>query len=118
MFMFGGLSFALYSLTLSHINDVVPPGQSVSASAAFVFVTGVGAVVGPISVAWALATFGDAGFFWTLAAAHAAIGVIATYLIVTSDAVPTQEQRKYRPIPARASAIIVRVAKARHALLP
>ena len=42
MFVFGGLSYTMYSLALSHVIDVLPPGRAVTASSTNVFLTGVG----------------------------------------------------------------------------
>ncbi|MFQ5555005.1 MAG: MFS transporter [Acidimicrobiia bacterium] len=47
MFLIGGLTFPMYSLSLSHINDVIPRGQAVSASSIFVFVNRIGGDGGP-----------------------------------------------------------------------
>lgn len=112
MLLFGSVSYPMYSVALSHINDVVLPSQAVAASSLFVFVTGVGAIGGPLGAAFAIDTFGPAGFFMALAAVHGAVAIFAMLQISTSEApVPTEEQRPWRPFPARASAVIARVAR-------
>ena len=113
MFVFGGLTFPMYSLSLGHINDVLPRGQAIAASSIFVFIIGVGAVAGPLAAAVAMDLIGPVGFFWTLAAAHGLIGVFAAYRIAVHDAPPTDQQRPYRPFPARASAVIHRLGRPR-----
>jgi MFS family permease len=114
MFFFGGLTFPMYSLNLSHINDIIPEGHTVNASSLFVFITGLGAIAGPIVAAAVMSSpVDDAGFFWTLAAAHGALGVYAIYRMATSRGIPVASQKPYVPAPARASAVIMRLTKKR-----
>ncbi len=114
MFLFGGLTFPMYSITLSHISDVVGTNQAVSASALYVFVGGIGAILGPLVAAWALETVGASGFFIVMAMTHALVGVFALYQIAVVDPPISPEQQKpWIPMPARASAVVTRLTKAR-----
>lgn len=114
MLLFGSFSYPLYSVALSHINDVVSTNQAVAASSLFVFVTGLGAIAGPLLAAWALEAIGPSGFFVVLAFTHAAVAAFALVRISTRKApVSAQEQRPWKPFPARASAVIARLGKAR-----
>lgn len=114
MFFFGGLTFPMYSLGLSHINDVISSDQAVMASSLYVFVSGLGAIAGPLVAAYALDAIGAAGFWVMMAAAHAALAVYALYRVAAvDDAVSTEDQKPWRPFPARASAVLARVAKVR-----
>ncbi len=106
MFVFGGLTFPLYSLCLAHINDRLPAGNAVAVSAAFVFLTGLGAISGPLVAALAIEALGVDGFWWSLIVAHAAIAGFAVYRMVVRRDVPEVLQRAYAPIPARASALV------------
>jgi hypothetical protein len=60
-----------------------------------VLIGGVGAVLGPISVALAMARFGPNGFFWWLAVIHAAAGLFALYRMTRRPALPLAEQGPY-----------------------
>lgn len=114
MLVFGSFSYPLYSVALSHINDVVNPNQAVAASSLFVFVTGLGAIAGPLTAAVAIDWLGAVGFFTVLAVAHGAVGLFAVLRISTRAApVAPEEQRPWRPIPSRASGVIARLTKAR-----
>ncbi|MFQ5784336.1 MAG: MFS transporter [Alphaproteobacteria bacterium] len=90
--LFGGLSFPMYALCIAHTNDYLEPEQMVGASAGLVLAAGVGAMLGPFTAAQAMALFGPAGFFWFLAAAHAAIGVFAVWRMTEREACPLDEQ--------------------------
>ncbi len=105
-FGFGGLTFPLYSLCLAHINDRLPSGNAVAISSAFVFLTGLGAISGPLVAAAAIEALGDDGFWWSLIAAHALIAGFALYRMIVRRDVPEVLQRAYAPIPARASAVV------------
>jgi MFS family permease len=74
MFLLGGFSYTLYSLALSHVVDVLPPGEDVVGSVAVVFLYGVGAIIGPLGVSLAMGGIGPDGFFWAVAAVYAHIG--------------------------------------------
>ena len=114
--LFGGTSLPLYSLCVAHTNDHLARDQMVQASGTLVLIGGVGAVFGPISAAIAMQSFGPAGFFWWLAAIHAAIGLFALYRMTRRSALPRAEQGSYVAVAPRvspvASALYAEVAEA------
>ncbi len=114
MLLFGSFSYPLYSVALSHINDAISPNQAVAASSLFVFVTGLGAIAGPLLAAAAIDFMGPRGFFVVLAVTHGAVGLFALLRISTKRAtVSTSDQKPWRPFPARASAVVARLGKTR-----
>ncbi|MDH3306936.1 MAG: MFS transporter, partial [Acidimicrobiia bacterium] len=80
-FLYGGLAFPTYSLAISHINDVVPRDGFVGSAATFLFINGVGAIIGPIAVSGAMAWTGPTGYWWVLALFYAPVAVMAVYRI-------------------------------------
>lgn len=90
--VFGGLSFPMYALCIAHTNDFLEPGQMVAASASLMLVAGLGAVLGPVTASATMALAGAAGFFWCLAAVHAAIGGFAFWRMAKRAATPLDEQ--------------------------
>ena len=114
MFFLGGLTFPLYSVVLSHINDVISYSQVVAASSLYVFVSGLGAILGPLLAAVAIDRIGVAGFFVVIGGAHAAVAVYALFRItVKPPAVSRDEQTPWRPFPARAGVVLARLTKVR-----
>jgi len=93
--LFGGTNLPLYSLCVAYVNDYLERDQIVPASGTLVLIGGVGAVFGPISAAVAMRSFGPGGFFWWLAAIHAAIGGFALYRMTRRPALPRAEQGSY-----------------------
>ena len=69
----------------------------VAASGGLVLASGVGAVLGPITVSLAMTLLGPVGFFWWLAAIHAAIGVFVVYRMAKRRARPAGDQSQYNP---------------------
>ena len=112
IFLFGGLSFPLYSLCIAHSNDHLQPEQMVAASGTLILVAGIGASVGPALTAALMSVAGPAGFFWCLSGAHAAIGVFALYRMTRRPAVPVDEQRTYPSMPVRSTPMAAAITQA------
>jgi MFS family permease len=103
--LFGGTSLPMYSLCIAYTNDYLERDQMVQASGALVLIGGVGAVFGPISAALAMQTLGAAGFFWWLAAIHAAIGAFALYRMTRRPARPRAAQGSYVAVAHRVTPV-------------
>jgi len=110
MFLFGGLSFPMYSLALSHVIDVLPSGQAVTASATNIFVTGVGAILGPLIAAGAMTAIGAEGLWWTVAGAQAVIGLFAIFRLIRRPVIDGITPEPYVSVPAR-STILLRLTR-------
>lgn len=108
--LFGGLSFPMYSLSLAHTNDRLEPQQMLGASSGLVLLTGAGATLGPVSAAAAMTSLGNAGFFWFLAAVHAALGVFALFRM-TRRAAGSLENRAPHVTVASPSPIAMAIAQ-------
>lgn len=108
MFLLGGFSYPMYSLALSHVVDVLPPGRAVTGSVAVVFLTGVGSILGPVSASLAMESIGPDGFFWAIAAVHAAIGVYGVGRVVRRPTLPDISAEPYLSVPARSTFVLRR----------
>jgi len=105
MFLFGGTTFPLYSLAISHIGDWVPSNQLSGASAGLVRVTGIGAVIGPVVAGLAMALTSPWAFFIVLVVPHAMISVVIGGRIAARKGILANEQTKFAPWPVRASSM-------------
>jgi MFS family permease len=74
--LFSGLVLTLYSLSVSHVNDKIEPGQMVAASSALLLVNGTAAATGPVLAGSLMAAFGPQAYFATLATLT---GTLAAY---------------------------------------
>lgn len=108
MFLLGGFSYPMYSLALSHVVDVLPPGRAVTGSVAVVFLTGVGAILGPVSASVTMKTVGPNGFFWAIAVVHGAIGVYGIFRLVGRPVIPDRSREPYLAVPARSTFVLRR----------
>jgi MFS family permease len=104
MFLLGGMSFPMYSLCLAHTNDYLKPKQMVSASGTLMLVNGAGAIFGPVAVSLLMGEMGTNGFFASVGAVHAAIGVFALYRMLRRAPLPLEEQGASVPVASSVSA--------------
>jgi MFS family permease len=108
MFLLGGLSYPMYSLALSHVVDVLPPGQAVRGSMAVVFLTGVGAILGPLATSVNMDLAGPDGFFWTIAIVHALIGIYALARLIRRPEIEELTPEPWLSVPARSTFVLRR----------
>jgi MFS family permease len=113
MFLLGGMSYPMYSLALSHVVDVLPSGQAVTGSVAVVFLTGVGAIFGPLSASVTMDVIGPDGFFWTIAVVHLAIGVYGLARVARRPSVP-ETTEPWLAVPARSTFVLRRNPRRRY----
>jgi len=105
---FGGLAFPLYSIAVSHVNDVMPEHQLVAAAAGTIFVYGIGSVVGPLLLSVLMEIWGPSGYFWGLAVYFVPLVLYATVRIIAKER-PTQ--RDFVSLPVRSSTAAVLLAE-------
>lgn len=104
LFIYGGVTYPMYSLSASHINDAVPAGKLIAAASGFVFITGLGAVVGPLVVAGLISLLGPTGFFWALAGLLFPVALYSLWRVFKYVA-PTE--LPYIPMPLRSTPLII-----------
>ena len=87
----GGVGNPLYSLLLAHTNDFLDNEDMAAASAGLLFISGLGAVAGPLATGWIMAQMGPDGFF---AYIGTLCGVLAAYALwrTTRRAAPSVEE--------------------------
>lgn len=113
MFFLGGLSYPMYSLALSHVVDVLPPGQAVTGSVAVVFLTGVGSILGPLSSSVTMDLIGPDGFFWAIAVVHLAVGVYGLTEVARRPPV-AESPEPWLSVPARSTFVLRRNPRGRY----
>lgn len=118
MFLLGGLSYPMYSLALSHVVDVLPPGQAVTGSVAVVFLTGIGSIFGPLTTSVAMETIGPDGFFWAIAVVHLTIGVYGLARVARRPVIEDETVEPWLPVPARSTFVLRRNPRRRYRRSP
>ena len=95
--IFAGLALPLYSICIAHTNDNLEPNQMIAASGTLVLIGGIGAIIGPATVAFAMDKFGNNAFFWCMGGAHLATTLFAIYRMTKRSATPLEKQGSVTP---------------------
>ncbi|MFW5881958.1 MAG: MFS transporter [Roseicyclus sp.] len=69
-FVFGAVTFPIYSISAAHAHDWASDDQRVELSAALMFWYALGAMVSPLTTSGLIAVYGPAALFWFIALAH------------------------------------------------
>lgn len=102
----GGFSFPMYSLSASHVNDLVGPDLVVGASSAIMLANGAGAILGPMAAGVAMNWVGAGGLWLTIATAHGVLGIYAAWRLILHWDMPAPFKRPYVPYPARSGGLL------------
>ena len=104
MLVYGALTFPVYALSMSHMNDLLEPAQLVSGAAALVTFMGSGAIAGPVLTAALMTLMGPSGMWIALAGLHSLFAVYIIHRFVKRPRIPLALQKVFAPIPIRSSA--------------
>lgn len=102
--LFGGISFTLYPLSLSHANDHLESHELVSAAGGLLLSYSIGATIGPIAVSPIMDAVGPNGLFAVMLVIGIASTFFAAWRIKVRPSVPMEAQGRYQVVP-RTSAI-------------
>ena len=103
----GGISNPLYSLLLAYTNDYLDKSDMASASAGLLFISGIGAISGPIITGWMMEQIGPWGYFLFIALLFLAIAAYAGYRMTRRAALSLARMRRFRPVSPTASPVAV-----------
>ncbi|QQA41396.1 MFS transporter [Pelagovum pacificum] len=107
----GGTSNPLYSLLIAYANDFLEPEDMAAASAGFVFINGVGAIAGPITVGYVMDVFGNQGYWAFVAVLMLGLGVYGLYRMRKRPSTHSGDTVPYAPVMASASPVAVDMAQ-------
>jgi len=100
-FLLGGVANPLYSLLIAHTNDFLPASKMASASSGLVFLNGLGAMFGPVTVGYMMEVFGPNGFFIFNLVLCVIISAYAMYRMTQRAAIDPEDTGSYVPVPTR-----------------
>ena len=92
------MSLPMYSLAVAHINDFLKPDEIVAASSTFIFLVGIGSILGPIFVSNFMTLMGSNGYFIYLFVIHGLLGLFGLYRMAKRTK-PTGIESQYVPLP-------------------
>lgn len=110
-FLVGGLSNPLYSLLIAYTNDFLEYEDMAAASAGLLFLNGVGAIMGPLVIGYAIQVFGPPGFFLLLAVVMLFLAGYATYRMTQRPAPSVEDTSAYQSMMPTATPVTVEVAQ-------
>ncbi len=108
----GGSSNPLYALYIAYANDFLEHEEMPAASAGFIFINGVGAIMGPVLIGFLMGQFGESAFWGVvtvLMSAMAAYGLLR--VLQRPSEVSVDDQVSYAPVMANASPVAMEVAQ-------
>ena len=109
--LIGGFSNPLYSLLIAHANDYLDFDDMAAASGGLVFITGVGAIAGPVVIGWVMERIGPHGYFGVTAFLLCAMAAYAGYRMTQRSAIAVDATASYMPLSPGASVVAVELAQ-------
>lgn len=97
--LFGGVSFALYPLCVAHTNDRLSAEERIGASGGLVLAYSLGAAIGPLAGAAAMAIWGSAGLFIFIGSCAMAAAGVALWRQGAGSAIPNADQHSFQILP-------------------
>lgn len=97
--LFGGISYTLYPISLTHANDYVEPHRLIAASAGLLFYFGLGSTAGPVIAAQAMRVAGNGGLFFFFAAVGGILSLFVAWRMRRRAPLPNAEQGSFVAVP-------------------
>ncbi len=110
-FVVGGMSNPLYSLLIAYTNDFLDNTDMAAASGGLVFITGMGAIAGPLIAGWLMGQVGDGGYWLLMAILMLSISAYAAYRMTQRPATPIDEVGAYIKVLPSASHVALEAAQ-------
>ncbi len=97
-FVYGGLMFSLYGISVAHANDHLEPGQVLGATQGLLLVYGFGALCGPLLGGFAMQGVGPVGLPVISAVTATLLGLFGLYRMTRRAPPPVEEQTEFVPL--------------------
>lgn len=97
-FVYGGLAFSAYSLSVAHVNDHLEPSAVLEAASGLLLVYGVGAAAGPFVVGIAMELFGPRSLLAYFVVSFALLALFALYRMRVAAPIPIADQGAFLPV--------------------
>jgi MFS family permease len=95
--VYGGFSFTLYPLGVSHANDFLDAKDAVKAAGGLILAWGLGASVGPLAASATMGALGPGGLFVFVAAVDVLLALFALWRMTRRPTVPAQAKGAFAP---------------------
>ncbi len=105
-FVYGGLMFSIYSISVAHTNDHLEPGQVLAATQGLLLLYGLGALFGPLVGGWVMDMSGPVGLPLMSALILLLLCLYGLYRMARRAPPPLEEQAEFVPM-ARTSPVVM-----------
>lgn len=97
--IFGGASFPIYALSVSHANDYVEAEERVVVSGTLLLIYGAGAVIGPLIVGPLMQHLMPEALYYHIGVTFGLVGLFGLWRMTRRPAVPLEDQTAFVPAP-------------------
>jgi MFS family permease len=111
-FLFGGLAFSVYPVSVAHLNDHLQPDQVLEGASGLLLVHGVGAAAGPAVGGLLIGLYGPLSLLFLYAAVLGTLAAFELLRIGRSPAVAEAEQVPFTPMVRTSPEALVMLADA------
>ena len=105
-FLYGGLMFSVYAISVAHANDHLAPGQVLGATRGLLLLYGLGALSGPLAGGLVMERAGPVGLPLMSAATLVLLSVYGVYRMFRRAPPPLEDQAEFVPL-ARTSPVVL-----------
>lgn len=98
-FFFGGVSFVLYPLSISHACDYMDPQDVVAATGGLVLAYGLGASIGPMLAPLFINLIGEQGLFIYFSTSSAFLAIFIIWRMSQRKSMPYEAQQQFIAVP-------------------
>ncbi len=97
VFLFGAVTFPIYSISASHAHDFSTPTQSLELSVSLIFLYALGAIVSPALSGWLMAEFGPNSMFAFISLAHLFLLIFGLWRATRRPTLVDRDPYRYLP---------------------
>ncbi len=105
-FLYGGLMFSVYAISVAHTNDHLEAGQVLGATRGLLLLYGLGALFGPLLGGWIMDLAGPVGLPYLSAVILMLLSLYGLYRMRRRAPLPLEEQAEFVPL-ARTSPVVM-----------
>jgi MFS family permease len=110
-FLAGGISNPLYALLVAYTNDFLEHDEMASAIGGLIFISGIGAISGPIVVGQMMEHLGSSAFFLYIGGLFLIMGAYGVYRMTQRAAPAVEDTQSYEPMLPTGSIVAIEAAQ-------
>ena len=97
-FLYGGVSFSVYGISVAHVNDHLTPDNMLEASKGLLLIYGLGATFGPFVAGFVMTETRPTSLYLYTLSVLMVVVVFGLYRYLNREAVPVEDQTEFSPM--------------------